>query len=215
MRSIPMSEKSKCKDSYRRSGGKLPATFPPPTPEGPSGAVERKYTFEFAGTEDFLKKYQRVAALYSRRRIGRLTIETVFEGLMDDYIHRNDPERRIERRRLRAQERMARSAGVADERDTEARRKGEQPAPGKSTHIPAARRDEVHRRDGYRCTYVSPDGKRCENRYSLQIDHVRPRALGGGNELSNLRLLCAAHNRFVAEKVFGRAHMDRFTRDKK
>ncbi|MGE0527948.1 MAG: HNH endonuclease [Bdellovibrionales bacterium] len=31
------------------------------------------------------------------------------------------------------------------------------------------------------------------------MDHVLPRALGGGHELSNLRCLCDVHNRLMAD----------------
>ncbi|HKK70126.1 MAG TPA: HNH endonuclease signature motif containing protein [Candidatus Krumholzibacteria bacterium] len=35
------------------------------------------------------------------------------------------------------------------------------------------------------------------------MDHVEPFALGGSHEAENLRVLCAAHNRRAAERVFG------------
>lgn len=42
--------------------------------------------------------------------------------------------------------------------------------------------------------------KRCESRYRLQIDHIKPIALGGKTEIKNLRHLCQAHNlRMAAE----------------
>jgi 5-methylcytosine-specific restriction endonuclease McrA len=67
--------------------------------------------------------------------------------------------------------------------------------------IPARVRDEVILRDGQRCTYVSPDGKRCDSTRLLQIDHIVPVARGGTARLDNLRVLCAYHNRLEAEKL--------------
>ncbi len=61
----------------------------------------------------------------------------------------------------------------------------------------------VWERDGGRCTYKNPDNKTCASRDLVQIDHIQPLALGGKNELNNLRLLCASHNRRRAEKTFG------------
>ena len=40
----------------------------------------------------------------------------------------------------------------------------------------------------------------------LQFDHIKPFALGGETTQSNLRLLCANHNRYLAEKEFGKRH---------
>ena len=186
----------------------------PPQPAGgnkpadPPAPVERKYAFEFAGSEAFLKKYQRVAALYSRRTTGRVTIVTVFEGVLDEYIRHNDPVLRIERRRKREKVALHKQINSPGKTDTPG------PVPDHSRHVPSAVRDEVQRRDGDRCTYVSPDGKRCEAIQNLQVDHIEPHALGGSHELPNLRLLCAAHNRLMAEKIFGRKHMERFSRDK-
>ncbi|MBI3295074.1 MAG: HNH endonuclease, partial [Deltaproteobacteria bacterium] len=54
---------------------------------------------------------------------------------------------------------------------------------------------EVKDRDGYQCSYMGQSGVRCNQTAHLQIDHVRPYALGGSSrDLENLRLLCRAHN---------------------
>ena len=71
--------------------------------------------------------------------------------------------------------------------------------------VPAKIRRDIWMRDRGRCTYVNPKtGKRCDSRYLLQVDHIKPFALGGGSEKENLRLLCAGHNRFRSEKTFFR-----------
>lgn len=70
--------------------------------------------------------------------------------------------------------------------------------------IPSALRVQVWQRDAGRCTYRAPGSPQaCGSRDLVQIDHIHPVALGGKNELSNLRLLCAAHNRARAEETFG------------
>ena len=73
----------------------------------------------------------------------------------------------------------------------------------RSRRVPAATRREVFGRDGHRCTFVAADGTRCTSRHDLEIDHVVPWALGGTHEPSNLRVLCAVHNRRRAEVTFG------------
>lgn len=72
-----------------------------------------------------------------------------------------------------------------------------------SRHVPAATRRAVLARDHVQCTFVAPDGTRCGSRHDLEIDHVVPWARGGGHDPSNLRVLCATHNRRRAELQFG------------
>ena len=69
-----------------------------------------------------------------------------------------------------------------------------EPAP-RTRHIPVDVRDQVFRRDGGQCTYVSPSGVRCAARVFLQFDHLVPYRHGGRHTLSNLRLRCGRHNR--------------------
>lgn len=75
--------------------------------------------------------------------------------------------------------------------------------------VTRAVRDAVIRRDGGRCTFVDRNGERCTETIALQVDHVRPRALGGSNNTSNLRAMCPAHNRLLAERTFGRDVVER------
>jgi hypothetical protein len=91
-----------------------------------------------------------------------------------------------------------------------------QPAPSKtqpataSRHIPSAIKRAIVKIDGLRCSFVGIDGKRCNCRAFLEFDHVYPRAIGGGNEASNVRILCRAHNQHAAERVYGTAMMRRW-----
>jgi 5-methylcytosine-specific restriction endonuclease McrA len=71
-------------------------------------------------------------------------------------------------------------------------------------HIANATQREILARDGLRCTFVSEDGRRCASSSFLQLHHERPWAKGGNSTVGNLRLLCAAHNRLLAEQDFGR-----------
>ncbi len=74
-------------------------------------------------------------------------------------------------------------------------------------HIPNSVQREVAARDGLRCTYVSDTGCRCSARAFLQIHHEHPWARGGTSSAANLRLLCASHNRLLAERDFGTAYV--------
>ena len=74
-------------------------------------------------------------------------------------------------------------------------------------YIPKATRYQVKARDNHQCSFTSKDGHRCEERVALQFDHIVPFAKGGSNEVSNLRLLCSAHNLLCAEREFGRSNI--------
>jgi hypothetical protein len=76
-------------------------------------------------------------------------------------------------------------------------------------YVTAAARREVIERDGQQCSFVSADGERCSSRDFLEVDHRTPHALGGTGDVSNLRVLCRAHNMHAAEQVFGRTHIER------
>ena len=60
-------------------------------------------------------------------------------------------------------------------------------------------------RDGERCTWTDERGRRCSETHFLQIDHREPHCLGGQRDMTNLRLLCAAHNAFEASRRLGPA----------
>src|SRR4029079_1194152 len=66
---------------------------------------------------------------------------------------------------------------------------------------------EVFGRDGEQCTYLDSEGRRCECRTRLELDHIEPRALGGGDAASNLRARCRSHNLHAAEEIFGKEHV--------
>jgi hypothetical protein len=68
--------------------------------------------------------------------------------------------------------------------------------------FPAAERYAIWERD-QRCTFVGPEGNRCNETRFLEIDHVMPYALGGVSDRSNGRLLCRTHNSWRAEVTFG------------
>jgi 5-methylcytosine-specific restriction endonuclease McrA len=82
------------------------------------------------------------------------------------------------------------------------------PRAAKRGRITRAVRRQVFERDGLRCSFVSSEGRRCDARAFLELDHIEPRAHGGADDTVNLRVRCRAHNQLAAERVFGREHMD-------
>jgi hypothetical protein len=74
-------------------------------------------------------------------------------------------------------------------------------------HIPAELKRQVRERDQDQCTFVSDSGRRCSERKSLEIHHIREVARGGQATLDNVCLRCRAHNLFEAECTFGQEFM--------
>jgi 5-methylcytosine-specific restriction endonuclease McrA len=120
--------------------------------------------------------------------------------LAKSWLEKNDPVERAERREKRKQK--------------AARPKPKTQEPGEtSRYISPAIKDAVYNRDGGRCTYVGSDGKRCNSTWDLEIHHDgTPYALDGEHRIHNLKLLCAVHNKLMAERVFGRGNQERFKR---
>jgi 5-methylcytosine-specific restriction endonuclease McrA len=178
----------------------LPLLAPEPEPSAPTTPIEKvkapvttqsKVYIQFLADQSFMSKYRVAAALLSNR-LPRLTFEGVFAALIDDFVHRHDPAERHERREKaagRAEQTMARPP------------------------LPVRMRDAVFARDLGRCTFVGSDGQRCNETIRLEVDHIKPVARGGTNDITNLRLLCAKHNRLQAERILGRQAMDRFRKE--
>ena len=76
-------------------------------------------------------------------------------------------------------------------------------------YIPAEVKRSVWQRDRGQCTFVGPEGRRCEARRFLEFDHVQEFARGGVASVEGLRLRCRAHNQYGAECTFGAGFMQR------
>ena len=77
--------------------------------------------------------------------------------------------------------------------------------PKRESKVAESLRRQVIKRDHGKCQFVDPrTGHKCESKLRIEVDHIHPKALGGADELSNLRCLCRAHNSYRAEKTFGK-----------
>ncbi|MBX3021270.1 MAG: HNH endonuclease [Bdellovibrionales bacterium] len=62
-----------------------------------------------------------------------------------------------------------------------------------------------------RCEYKDETtGKVCGTSFQVEVDHIRPRAMGGEDRLKNYRCLCRAHNQLVAEQKLGQYRVNRW-----
>src|SRR5206468_7259575 len=117
----------------------------------------------------------------------------VIEQAVTEKLERLEP-RRLGRTR-------APRRGPADMRETQTS------ASPPSRHIPAAVQRAVRERDGDRCRYLDEQGRRCKERNWLEFHHRHPFGLGGEHSEGNIRLMCRAHNAYLAECDYGREAM--------
>lgn len=136
---------------------------------------EARVEFRFQASRALRAALDRVKEVLAHKHpYGRL--EDILLDIATDYLMRNDP-----------------LASWDDHK----------PAARGSSTIAAAVRRKVWQRDGGRCVFQGPGGVRCHSRKFLELDHIRPRALGGADVVENLRLLCRAHNDAERRRILG------------
>lgn len=142
---------------------------------GTDAAPVLRVDFSFQGPLALREAIDRARQLLGHKCPSGAIDEVLLE-IARDYLARHDPEKRLPGRLS--------------------------PVKGGSSVSARARRS-VWARDGARCAYVGTTGVRCLARRSLELDHVKPRALGGTDEIGNLRLLCRAHNDSERRRILG------------
>jgi hypothetical protein len=202
--------------SRREIEALLAARFPRPDVRDSVRRIEAlsadRFGVHFTADSEFCDLLERARALASHRLPGGDMAEVLKLGLKA-FIREAEKQRfamgRTPRRQL---------APVQDERrvSKELRRAPTDARPpggcagerGKrARHIPAAVAREVYSRDHGQCSFVSREGRRCDSRAFLELDHVTPWAAGGASCAGNLRLFCRAHNQHHARTYFGPRHI--------
>ena len=140
--------------------------------------------------------------------------EAVMKAL-EDMLEKRDPVRKAERAEKRAEKKeVTDTIGAAKHETAETMNSAGAIAalkvPAKREPIPAASKHRVILRDEGRCSFTTASGQRCGSRTGVQIDHRIPVASGGGNGISNLRLLCREHNIMAAQVLLGVEIMARY-----
>ncbi len=153
-----------------------PQVIPPPS-----------HRFHFTGDEELLSMIERLRGLLRHKHPdGRL--EDIFKEAARALLGA------IERTRMPTQRRAATSQAGAVPRSFRAG----------GRLVPRAIKREVWARDGGRCAFTAPDGRRCESSDALEYDHIVPWADGGRSDTAdNIRLLCRAHNQRLGRRRFG------------
>lgn len=169
-----------------------PALEPPPAGAAPLALEDRTLTpkppmFEYsfvasAGLHQSIERLKNV--LWNRFPFG--TLDDYLAEVVGEYLSRHDPELKLRT----------------------------EPLPLPSVPVRAGRRvarrlrDLVWARDGGRCSFAGADGRRCECRRSLELDHVVPFSSGGrSDDPANIRLLCREHNQHERRRLLGEGQL--------
>ena len=190
-------DRSRCEGAGGGTAGEDDS--PRDAPTSPAEHPTRVH-FSFTGDESLLARLKRARELL-RHRNPDGGAAAIFSLAIDALLERIDPERAILRKARRGG--RARPAPAPRPDSITAGAESESGTPARTRHIPAWARREVWKRDGGRCTFAAPSGKRCEERGFLELDHIQPFALGGRSDPGNLRLRCRAHNLLTAREFFG------------
>jgi hypothetical protein len=143
------------------------------------------------------EKLKRIQELLSHTHLGSSSAE-LLDAAMDVFLEKKDPLKRTVKPR-------AAPCDTAVEVDV--------PDVQPANSLKPSTRNVMLRKSGGQCEYRETKmGHRCASRHFLEIDHIRPRGLGGTNHPDNLRVLCRTHNLLVAERVFGREKIEAFRR---
>lgn len=154
----------------------------------------KKETLEFEIDEELKALLERAKQIASEKNLS-LLLKRVLKSYVREKAPKAKQEKPVEKTHKK---KPARTQGSNHIRD--------------SIHIRHTRRvsastaAKVKARAQYQCEYRSPKGVRCSQTAHLEIDHIRPYAMGGSSiDLFNLRALCKVHNLYFARLYFKKA----------
>jgi hypothetical protein len=177
------------------SASGAPSPHPPPPPPVVQPLAPGRYKVQFTASAGLHEKLERLRAL-KRPQVPDGDLGALIEAAVTEKLER------LETRRFAATARPRKDLSTTD-------------ASPFSRRIPAAVRRAVHARDGGRCRCVDASGRRCEARHHLEYHHIHPFGRGGDHRPDNIRLMCAQHNAYLAERDYGREAMSRFRRSRR
>ncbi|MGE0172258.1 MAG: HNH endonuclease [Oligoflexales bacterium] len=159
---------------------------------------DTRISIKFSANENLDAKIRRVKEL-ARKRCPEGNLEELFDMLCEEFLDRYDPERKAKRKEKEKEK-------LVEETSDPAKKALISGDANKKRYIPQAIKRIVWKRDEGQCTFQTKEGHRCEERRRLEYDHKKAFAQGGSStDPHNIRLLCRAHNRLLAEYAFGRS----------
>ncbi len=154
---------------------------------------EDRVSVQVTFTKQQYDKLKRIAELLSHT-LSESSNAKLLEAAMDVFLERKNPLTRLVRARVA-------------QNDTAAE------VPQTAKFLKPSVRNAVFRKSGGQCEcHDRKNDRRCAGRHFLEVNHIRPRVLGGTNETVNLTALCRTHHLLMAERKFGRPHIESFRR---
>lgn len=185
---------------------KLSPELAPVRQEKERPITEELVEIKIVVTRAQLDKLERVRELQSHVNVSATKAQLI-EQLMDFYLARKDPA--LKQLRPETPKPPAYSESCLGTINVSSVTQAQIAPPlrrrnGQTRYIPRAAYWEVRKKHGDQCTYFDPITKRrCNSKHRLEIEHILPFARGGTHDPSNLTLLCPAHNKLAAWKVYG------------
>ena len=152
-----------------------------------------RYKVQFTASAEFRAKLDQLVALM-RHAAPHADLAAILEDAVTEKL------RRLEARKFARSDAPRKDLASVD---TSASR---------SRYVPAPVRRATDGRDGGRCGFLAPNGKRCPANERLEFHHGQPHARGGNRSVDNIQLMCRTHNVYLAERDFGKAVMARYRR---
>jgi hypothetical protein len=175
----------------RPDGAASPVSSPPP-PSVIQALAPARYKIQFTARAELHDKLERLRALM-RSEVPDGDLGAIIEQAVTLKLQR------LEARRFGRTKEPRKGLSETDTSPS-------------ARYVPAAVRRAVSERDGSRCRYTDEQGRRCSERDRLEFHHCHPFALGGDDSPQGIRLMCRAHNQYLAEHDYGRAAMARYRR---
>ena len=153
------------------------------------------------------EKLDRLRDVLSSKKCMDCSLQEVLDFALESALEKHDPILKAERAEKRKQK-LEQKEQISEKQEENNIKKEKSPhaaCPGTGSKkprkpLPQKLVHELQRRDRQRCTYVSPNGKRCRGKRWLHFHHILAVARGGKDVLDNLKTLCSAHHRLVHEK---------------
>ncbi len=164
-------------------GGEVVPEPVPPVPPRVAALSEERFALQLTISGATREKLLRAQA-HLRHQLPSGDLSEVLDRVLDGYLDQ------VERKRFGKVKRP----------------RAARPGRAKRT-IPNEVRRQAVARDGLRCSFVSAEGRRCEETGFLEFDHVVPVAFGG-EPSDGVRMLCRSHNQHEAERILGRAAVE-------
>jgi hypothetical protein len=166
-----------CAEATSASAPQGPAKPPRVSPLSPD-----RYQVQLTASKELKDKIEKAKALL-RHQVPSGDLSTILDKALSALIEK------VERQRFGVG-RKPRSKKIPEKR-------------AKSRHVPDAIKRAVYERDEGRCTFVGPNGVRCEEKCFLELDHLDGYARKPEHRVSRLTLRCFCHNQYAAELMYG------------